>query len=78
MREQGLNARDAVDIVSHFRGEQRRARNFRIVPYEIPRGCVAAYFPETNVLVPIESVADGSLTPTSKSIIVSLHRAVGR
>ena len=72
---QKLSAGDAVDLVSHFRGVQRRAKNFRVVAYEIPSGCVATYFPETNVLVPIDSFAEGSLTPTSKSVIVSLERA---
>ncbi len=71
---QRLVAGDAVDVVSHFRGVRRRARNFRVVAYDIPRGCVATYFPEANVLVPIDSFAEGSLTPTSKSVIVSLER----
>ncbi len=73
MQEHGFAARAAVDLVSHFRAQQRRAHNFRVVPYDIPRGCLAAYFPETNVLVPIDSFADGSLTPTSKSLVVSVH-----
>ena len=70
----GFSDGDAVDLVSHFRGVQRRAQNFRIVPYAIPRGCAATYFPETNVLVPIDSVAAGSRTPTSKSVIITLER----
>jgi molybdopterin-dependent oxidoreductase alpha subunit len=65
---------DAVDIVSHHNGVERRAHNFRIVSYEIPIGCVATYFPETNVLVPIDSFAEGSHTPTSKSVIVSIEK----
>ena len=48
------------------------APRFVLVPYEIPRRCVATYFPEANVLVPIGSVALGSNTPTSKAVIVSL------
>ena len=48
------------------------APRFLLVPYEIPRLCVATYFPEANVLVPIGSVALGSNTPTSKAVIVSL------
>ncbi len=75
---QGFADGDAVDLVSHFRGVQRCARNFRIVTYAIPRGCAATYFPETNVLVPIDSVAAGSRTPTSKSVIISLARAATR
>ena len=74
MTAQKLSEGDAVDIVSHHLGKQRRAKNFRIVPYEIPRGCLATYFPEANVLVPIDSVAKTSHTPTSKSIIVSLEK----
>jgi len=64
-----------VDITSHFGEERRVARAFQLVPYAIPRGCVAAYFPEANVLVPMGSVAERSNTPTSKSIEVSLALA---
>ncbi|HEY4131586.1 MAG TPA: molybdopterin dinucleotide binding domain-containing protein, partial [Gemmatimonadaceae bacterium] len=66
-------ARDAwVDITSHFEGETRRAERFRVMPYDIPRGCAAAYFPETNVLVPVRNVADKSNQPASKSVVISL------
>ena len=61
-----------VDITSHFEDERRVARSFQLVFYPIPRRCVAAYFPEANVLVPIGSVAEQSNTPTSKSIHVTL------
>ena len=54
--------------------EERRAEAFRIVAYDTPRGNAAAYYPETNVLVPLDSTADGSNTPTSKSIVVRLER----
>ncbi len=70
-----LASGDQVDIVSHHQGVERRANTFRVVAYEIPRGCVASYFPETNVLVAIESVAEFSHTPTSKSLIVTIERA---
>jgi molybdopterin-dependent oxidoreductase alpha subunit len=69
----GLSAGDMVDIVSHFAGERRRAARFKVVPYPIARGCAAAYFPETNVLVPIRSVARGSNQPASKSISITLE-----
>ncbi|HEY4156922.1 MAG TPA: FdhF/YdeP family oxidoreductase [Polyangiaceae bacterium] len=62
-----------VDIVSHYGQERRRAAHFQLVPYAIPRGCAAAYFPETNVLVPVNSVAKGSNQPASKSIVVTLE-----
>ena len=75
LRERGLAAETAVDITSHHGGEERHARNFRVVPYDVPRGCAAAYFPEANVLVPHDHVAAGSNTPASKAIVVSVRRA---
>ncbi len=62
-----------VDLVSHFEGEERVARSFRIVPYSIPRRCTATYFPETNVLVPVKYFADKSHTPASKSVVISIR-----
>jgi molybdopterin-dependent oxidoreductase alpha subunit len=70
--ERGLQAKQLVNITSHFEGEQRVAERFIVVPYDIPRGDCASYFPETNVLVPIASVADVSNTPTSKFIVVTV------
>ena len=46
-----------------------------VVPYDIPRGCAATYFPETNVLVPIGQHADRSNTPTSKSIVITVAKS---
>jgi hypothetical protein len=63
-----------VDLVSVWSDGERRAPEFRIVEYPTPKGCAAAYFPETNVLVPLDSVADVSNTPTSKSIVIRLER----
>jgi molybdopterin-dependent oxidoreductase alpha subunit len=71
----GLKAGDVVDLTSHFRGETRVARQFIVVGYDIPTGCCATYFPETNVLIPINSTADGSHTPTSKFVAVTVRRA---
>jgi molybdopterin-dependent oxidoreductase alpha subunit len=64
-----------VDLFSHFEGEERVARRFVVVPYSIPRRCAATYFPETNVLVPLRSVADKSNTPASKSVVISIRPA---
>ncbi|HEY2899084.1 MAG TPA: FdhF/YdeP family oxidoreductase [Polyangia bacterium] len=75
MQALGFASDDWVDITSHFGDETRRASRFRVVPYEIPRGCAAAYYPETNVLVPVRSVADGSNQPASKSVVITLARA---
>jgi anaerobic selenocysteine-containing dehydrogenase len=62
-----------VDLISHFESETRRAERFKVVPYEIPVGCAAAYYPETSVLVPIRNTADGSNQPASKSLIISIE-----
>jgi molybdopterin-dependent oxidoreductase alpha subunit len=70
--ERGWTSGIRVDITSHFGDQRRVARSFQVVPFPIPRRCVAAYFPEANVLVPVGSVADRSNTPTSKSLHVSL------
>ncbi len=70
---------DHVDLVSVWHdGSERCATEFRIVPYDQPRGCAAAYYPETNPLVPLDSKAEGSNTPTSKSVIIRLEKPAGR
>jgi anaerobic selenocysteine-containing dehydrogenase len=68
--ELGLRDGDYCDLVSEWSDGDRRAPHFKIVHYPTARGCAAAYFPETNVLVPLDSVAEFSNTPTSKSIVV--------
>jgi molybdopterin-dependent oxidoreductase alpha subunit len=72
---QGLEEGCRVDLTSHFHGETRHARGFRVVAYDLPRRCAAAYFPEANALVPLGSFAEGSRTPSYKSLEVSLRRA---
>ncbi|RNM11913.1 FdhF/YdeP family oxidoreductase [Nocardioides pocheonensis] len=71
----GLHPGQLVDIVAHWPEDDRdrRVRNFRLVDYETPRGTAAAYYPETNPLVPLGSAALDSNTPTSKSVIVRLE-----
>jgi anaerobic selenocysteine-containing dehydrogenase len=71
----GLRARQVVDLVSHFEGEERIAQKFVVVPYDIPRRCAATYFPEANVLVPVRNVALKSNTPVSKSVVISIRTA---
>jgi len=75
LRERGLKAGDLVDLVSHFRGQTRTAPHFTVVEYDIPRGCAATYFPEANVLVPLDSVAETSNTPTSKYVVITVRPA---
>jgi molybdopterin-dependent oxidoreductase alpha subunit len=73
MKAAGLQQGELVDLTSHFgEGEERSARHFQVAPYLLPRGCTATYFPEANVLVPINSVAERSNTPTSKFVIISI------
>ncbi|MBS2022876.1 MAG: FdhF/YdeP family oxidoreductase, partial [Deltaproteobacteria bacterium] len=71
----GLRDHQTVDLTSHFRGEERVARRFVIVPYDLPRGSCATYFPEANVLVPSRQVAHTSGTPASKSVVITLAPA---
>ncbi|GAA1969486.1 FdhF/YdeP family oxidoreductase [Catenulispora subtropica] len=72
----GIEDAAMVDLVSEWTdGTERRAPAFRVVAYDTARGCAAAYFPETNVLVPLDSTADVSNTPTSKAIVVRLEPA---
>ncbi|WP_133511300.1 FdhF/YdeP family oxidoreductase [Candidatus Thiosymbion oneisti] len=76
MHARGLKEGTRVDLISEAEdGLPRRATGFEVVPYAIPKGCAAAYFPETNVLVPIDSYADRSITPTSKLIPIRLRPA---
>ncbi|MFE1644234.1 FdhF/YdeP family oxidoreductase [Microbacterium sp. P01] len=77
--ELGFEDGESVDLVSEWTGQdgtvqERRAEGFRIVAYRTPRGNAAAYYPETNVLVPLDSVADVSGTPTSKSVVIRLDK----
>jgi molybdopterin-dependent oxidoreductase alpha subunit len=75
LAERELADGDLVDLVSEWPDGERTARGFRVIAYPTARGCCAAYFPETNVLVPLDSVAETSNTPTSKSVVIRLLRA---
>ncbi|HTR50259.1 MAG TPA: FdhF/YdeP family oxidoreductase [Kofleriaceae bacterium] len=69
----GLVERQSVDLVSEWHDGERVAPAFVVVPYELPRGNCATYFPEANALVPLDSIADRSGTPTSKSVVIRLR-----
>jgi molybdopterin-dependent oxidoreductase alpha subunit len=71
----GIADGEHVDLVSVWSDGERRAEDFRVVAYATARGCAAAYFPETNVLVPLDAVAKVSNTPASKSVVVRLEPA---
>ncbi|PQJ73751.1 FdhF/YdeP family oxidoreductase [Polaribacter butkevichii] len=74
MNSLNLKKLDLVDLTSHFNKEEREAKGFLVVPYEIPKQCTATYFPEANVLVPLKSKADISNTPTSKTVIITIKK----
>lgn len=71
----GFKAGDVVDLYNYHDGVDRVAHKFLIIKYNIPEQCCATYFPETNVLVPINSVADKSNTPTSKFVVLKLKKS---
>ncbi|MEM9649411.1 MAG: FdhF/YdeP family oxidoreductase [Bacteroidota bacterium] len=73
--QHGLESRQVVDLISNYNGKQRRAKHFKVIPYNIPSGNLCSYFPEANVLVPIDLYADQSQTPVSKSIVVRVEKS---
>ncbi|MGR0220425.1 FdhF/YdeP family oxidoreductase [Agromyces sp. ZXT2-6] len=78
LAERGLADGDRVDVVSEWPGEADRVLpGQRVVAYPTARGCAAAYYPEANVLVPLDSTALGSNTPVSKGIVVRLEPTAG-
>lgn len=76
MLENGLEASDLVDLSSDRKNGQVISPKWFVVPYDIPSGNIATYFPESNVLIPLESVADRSNTPTSKSVPIGIKKSV--
>lgn len=72
MKDREIEAEQPVDITSHFEDETRTAKLFLAIPFETPRGCTAAYYPEANVLIPIRAKARISQTPVSKSVIITV------
>ncbi|WP_166980094.1 FdhF/YdeP family oxidoreductase [Paramicrobacterium fandaimingii] len=75
LAELGIADGASVDIHGEWSdGVDRVARGFRVIAYPTAKGCVATYFPEANVLVPLDFTAHGSNTPVSKSIVVRLEQ----
>ncbi|WP_369987688.1 FdhF/YdeP family oxidoreductase [Pseudomonas xanthosomatis] len=76
IRRLGFEPGEQVDLVSLWEdGVERRVSGFRLVAYDVPRGQAAAYYPETNPLVPLESYGDGTYTPTSKFVAIKVVKA---
>lgn len=76
MARLGLRENQEVRVTSYFKNECREVIGFKLVSYEIAEGCVAMYFPEANPLIPVDSVADKSLCPTSKLVKVKISALV--
>ncbi|WP_299551163.1 FdhF/YdeP family oxidoreductase [Seonamhaeicola sp.] len=72
MKARGLEQLQVVNLRSEFKGVVRTANKFIVIGYDIPRRCCATYFPETNVLVPLDSFAHTAKTPASKSVIITV------
>ena len=72
IKSRGLKAHQVVNLKSEFNGVTRLANTFKVVSYNIPKNCCATYFPETNVLVPLDSFAHTAKTPASKSVIITV------
>ena len=75
IKREGWEPGEVVDLFNHTDGVERVARRFILVAYPIPERCLATYFPETNVLVPIGSVAKRSNTPVSKAVVLTLRKS---
>ncbi len=74
MEKRGIQKEQVLNLISNYNDKERRAERFLAIPYNIPEGNAAAYFPETNLLVPIDEFADKSRTPISKSIKITLEK----
>ncbi|MBG08580.1 MAG: hypothetical protein CME68_07465 [Halobacteriovoraceae bacterium] len=74
MANEGFLEKDRINIRSYFGEGQRVVKNFFVVPFDIPKGCTATYFPESNELVHLENHAHKSYTPVSKSLVVSFEK----
>jgi len=75
IQDRGLQERDVVDLIGTWKGQTRVARRFIVIPYNILKSNCATYFPEANVLVPVDSVAEKSNTPTSKYVVISVSKS---
>ena len=78
MQRLGFEEKQVVNLESNYDGHLRRAEQFKVIGYDIPQGNLAAYFPETNILVPINHFADRSNTPISKSVVVKVKTLGGQ
>lgn len=76
MKKAGFSSGEKVDLFNYHGGKERVAHLFVVVPYNIPERNTATYYPEGNVLVPIDTVARESNTPASKLVIIKIKKHV--
>jgi len=74
MKAMGIEKKEPLTLISHFKDSKRTVSDFLAIPYDIPRKCTATYFPETNILVALENTARISNTPASKTVVISIHK----
>ena len=77
IKARGLAVGAWIDLTNTYEGQVRRADRFKVVEYDIPKGCCATYYPENNPLVPLRHVAHASNQPASKSVPVRLVPSPG-
>jgi molybdopterin-dependent oxidoreductase alpha subunit len=75
MKLRSLGEHEVVNLKSEYNGVIREANNFKVIGYDMPKNCCATYFPETNVLVPLDSFAHTAKTPASKSVKITVKKA---
>ena len=73
-----LSKGELVDLSSEMDSGTVLSPDWFVVPYDIPEGNVATYFPESNCLIPLDSVAEKSNTPTSKSVPIGITKSSKR
>jgi molybdopterin-dependent oxidoreductase alpha subunit len=75
MQALGFKPKQVVNLIGEHNGVIRKAERFLLVPYNIPRQCTATYFPEANVLVPLDAFDPESKTPASKMVFIRIEAA---
>lgn len=73
VKKNGLKEGDLITLYNDYAGSRREVSSLRVVNYDIPKGCIATYFPECNSLIPLDYSARGSNTPASKSVAVRVR-----
>ncbi|MCX6273372.1 MAG: FdhF/YdeP family oxidoreductase [Bacteroidetes bacterium] len=76
MASRNISPEQPVDITSFYDQKERKLKGYYAIPYPVKQGCVAAYYPETNVLISINDTCESCETPAYKSVIVEVKKSV--